>query len=135
MARGRSRHKTSFDVPRDGWLTLPIAPRTIFARFISASRGVMKCTPRPCVKVFQTAAHAREIAFRTAERAIAQAGATDDSFGALREKLTSRGGTTEAALTVLDRRNTGQASRKAIHEAYARAMAISDELCHSDGDK
>lgn len=122
---------------------MPIAPRTIFACFTSVSRGVMKCTPRPCVKVFQTAAqdlgfdaaHTREIAFRTAEGAIAQAGATDDSFGALREKLASRGGTTEAALTVLDRRNTGQALREAIHEAYARAMAISDELCHSDGGK
>lgn len=70
---------------------------------------------------------ARDLVLRTTAGAVEQA-KVGDPFGTLRTRVTSKRGTTEAALTVLDERATSQALRDAVLAAYARAGELSQEL-------
>ncbi|MGO4396080.1 pyrroline-5-carboxylate reductase [Variovorax sp. M-6] len=73
-------------------------------------------------------AQARELVLRTTAGAVRQAGATDAAFATLRQNVSSKRGTTEAALAVLDREQTAKALESAVRAAHARAGEISREF-------
>ena len=87
------------------------------------------------LEAFQAAAEAvgfdavtaRDLVLRTVAGAVEQAKA-GDPFGALRSRVTSKHGTTEAALSVLDAKATPQALHDAVRAAYERAGELSLEL-------
>jgi len=87
------------------------------------------------LEAFQAAAEAvgfdavtaRELVIRTAAGAVEQA-KLGDAFGVLRSRVTSKRGTTEAALMVLDSKATPEAIRDAVRAAYERAGELSREL-------
>lgn len=72
-------------------------------------------------------ATARDLVLRTAAGAVEQA-RLGEPFGTLRARVTSRRGTTEAALAVLDERATPLALLTAVRAAHARAGELSREL-------
>jgi pyrroline-5-carboxylate reductase len=92
------------------------------------------------LEAFQAAAEAvgfdavtaRDLVLRTAAGAVEQA-KLGDAFGVLRSRVTSKRGTTEAALTVLDGKATPQAIRDAVRAAYERAGELSRELSKQPG--
>jgi len=75
-------------------------------------------------------AEARRLAYATASGAIALAEASSDSPAVLRAQVTSKGGTTEAALAVLGARDVAGAYREAIRAADARAAELGDQFGH-----
>lgn len=87
------------------------------------------------LEAFQAAAQAigfdeetaRELVLRTAAGAVQQA-QLGDAFGALRARVTSKRGTTEAALQRLDLACTAAALSDAVSAAYHRASELSKEL-------
>lgn len=87
------------------------------------------------LEAFQAAAQAvgfdevtaRELVLKTVAGAVQQA-QSGDAFGTLRERVTSRHGTTEAALAQLDAARTAQALKDAVAAACTRAEAISREF-------
>ncbi|WP_051237608.1 pyrroline-5-carboxylate reductase [Ottowia thiooxydans] len=70
---------------------------------------------------------ARDLVLRTTAGAVEQA-KLGEPYGTLRARVTSKRGTTEAALAVLDERATPQALRDAVYAAHARASELSQEL-------
>ena len=87
------------------------------------------------MEAFQAAAEAlgfdadiaRDLVLRTTAGAVEQARLGDD-FGTLRFRVTSKRGTTEAAIDVLDERATPAALDAAVKAAFRRAAALSREL-------
>lgn len=87
------------------------------------------------LEAFQSAAEAvgfspataRQLVLLTTLGAMEQA-KLGDAFGTLRSRVTSKKGTTEAALSVLDASATAAALVKAVHSAYLRAGELSREL-------
>lgn len=87
------------------------------------------------LEAFQAAAQAigfdpvtaRDLVLKTAAGAIEQARAGED-FATLRDRVTSKRGTTEAALAVLNAQGTPNAIREAVQAAYTRAGQLSLEL-------
>ncbi|SFC63558.1 pyrroline-5-carboxylate reductase [Polaromonas sp. OV174] len=87
------------------------------------------------LEAFQAAAEAvgfdpemaRELVLRTAVGAIEQA-KRGEPFSTLRSRVTSRHGTTEAALNLLNAQGTPQAVHDAVLAAYDRAGALALEL-------
>ena len=71
---------------------------------------------------------ARELVLRTAAGAVRQAQASNAAFTTLKQNVTSKHGTTEAALAVLDARETPLAISAATAAAFARAGELSREL-------
>jgi len=67
---------------------------------------------------------ARQLAEGTMAGAAALSAASDESPATLRERVTSKGGTTAAALAVLTERQVGPAFEAAIEAARARAEAL-----------
>lgn len=74
------------------------------------------------------AATARQLAYATFDGAIKLALASSDSAATLREKVTSKGGTTEAALRVLGEQGVQAAMVLAAQAAESRAAELADEL-------
>ena len=70
----------------------------------------------------------RALALATFRGATALAEATDDSPAVLRERVTSKGGTTHAALSVLDARGVKAAFGAALKAAQQRARVLGDEF-------
>lgn len=70
------------------------------------------------------AAHAETAAAETFRGAIALLESTRESPSALRERVTSKGGTTAAALAVFDQRDLSGAILDAARSAYARANEL-----------
>lgn len=70
---------------------------------------------------------ARELVLRTAAGAIGQA-KLGEGFDVLRTRVTSKRGTTEAALSVLDERGTQQAMHDAVNAAFVRAGELARAL-------
>ncbi|HSW16580.1 MAG TPA: pyrroline-5-carboxylate reductase [Ramlibacter sp.] len=68
---------------------------------------------------------ARELVLRTAAGAIEQARTDATPFTTLRDRVTSKGGTTEAALEVMTRNNMPQAISQAVARALERAQELS----------
>jgi len=76
---------------------------------------------------------ARELVLRTAAGAVEQAAADQTPFAVLRERVASRGGTTEAGLRALDDYRLSAAVAQAVQRAYARARALSGEATDGQG--
>ena len=74
------------------------------------------------------AATARKLAYATLEGATQLAHNSDEHAGVLRERVTSKGGTTAAALDMLKQLNWHSALEKAIDAASQRGKAMGDEL-------
>ena len=77
---------------------------------------------------------ARELALLTAAGAVKQAIAEHESLATLRERVTSKGGTTNAALKVLDQKETQAAITAAVRAAYARAAEMADDFGRAGDD-
>jgi pyrroline-5-carboxylate reductase len=73
-------------------------------------------------------AKARELALTTCGGAAALALQSGDSPAALREKVTSKGGTTHAAITSLQGDGVGEAIERAVKAAHRRAGELGDEF-------
>ena len=73
-------------------------------------------------------AKARELALATCGGAAALALQSGESPTALREKVTSKGGTTHAAITSLQADGVGDAIERAVKAAHRRAGELGDEF-------
>jgi pyrroline-5-carboxylate reductase len=71
---------------------------------------------------------ARKLAYATLEGATQLAHNSDEHVGVLRERVTSKGGTTAAALEMLKQLDWHGALEKAIDAASQRGKAMGDEL-------
>ena len=78
---------------------------------------------------------ARRLVSLVTQGATKQAMNSPDSFGTLRERVTSRGGTTEAALRKLDEHQTQQALVDAVRAAADRAVELAVELAAEPGSR
>ena len=74
------------------------------------------------------AASARKLAYATLEGATQLAHNSDEHAGVLRERVTSKGGTTAAALEVMKQQGWHEILEKAIEAANQRGKAMGDEL-------
>ena len=75
-----------------------------------------------------TAEQARRLAYATASGATALAAQSPETPATLRAQVTSKGGTTQAAIEVLDTRGVRDALVAAIRAADARAAELGDQL-------
>jgi pyrroline-5-carboxylate reductase len=73
-------------------------------------------------------AQARRLALLTFEGAVQQALQTEDSFSLLRERVTSKGGTTAAALEVFNAHKTNEVTIAAVNAAFKRAQELAHQL-------
>jgi len=73
-------------------------------------------------------AQARELAFATCGGAAAQGLSCDDEAAELRGRVTSKGGTTYAAITSLEQDGVGAALQRAVKAAATRARELGDEF-------
>ena len=73
-------------------------------------------------------ASARQLAYATLEGATQLAHNSDEHAGVLRERVTSKGGTTAAALEVMKQEGWNEILEKAIDAASQRGKAMGDEL-------
>ena len=73
-------------------------------------------------------ASARQLAYATLEGATQLAHNSDEHAGILRERVTSKGGTTAAALEVMKQQGWQEILEKAIDAASQRGKAMGDEL-------
>ncbi len=78
-------------------------------------------------------AQARELAQATFSGAAELASRSPDSLAVLRERVTSKGGTTHAALTVLDEAGVKAAFVSALRAAQQRARELGDEFGAASG--
>ena len=74
------------------------------------------------------ATNARKLAYATLEGAAQLAHNSDEHAGVLRERVTSKGGTTAAALEVMQQEGWNQILEKAIEAASQRGQTMGDEL-------
>jgi pyrroline-5-carboxylate reductase len=74
---------------------------------------------------------ARRLAVTTFSGASRLASESSNSLAALREQVTSKGGTTERALASMERDGVKAAIVRAIHAANERARELGDELARS----
>jgi len=75
-----------------------------------------------------TPEQARHLAIATFAGSAALAQQASEPLATLRERVTSKGGTTHAALTVLDRANVQPAVIRALHAAAVRAKELGDQF-------
>lgn len=75
-----------------------------------------------------SAEQARTLALATVDGATQLAGLSHDDLVTLRHRVTSEGGTTAAALAILERDGFSQAVRQAVHAAHSRAAQLSEEF-------
>ncbi len=75
-----------------------------------------------------TVAQGRELALATFAGATALAQGSEDALEVLRERVTSKGGTTHAAIAALDGSGVGEAFVRALHAARDRARELGDEF-------
>jgi pyrroline-5-carboxylate reductase len=80
------------------------------------------------VRLGLSAADAKVLAVATAQGSAELAARSPDSLATLRERVTSKGGTTHAALTVLGEREVAQAIDAALAAATQRAKELGDLL-------
>ena len=80
------------------------------------------------VEMGLTAEQGRELALATFAGATALAEGSPEALHTLRERVTSKGGTTHAALTSLDRAGVADAFRAALGAARDRARELGDEF-------
>jgi pyrroline-5-carboxylate reductase len=73
-------------------------------------------------------AQAQQLALATFAGAIRLAEASDDDVSVLRERVTSKGGTTERALATMNAEGVAAAIGKAVHAAMQRAEELAREM-------
>ncbi len=73
-------------------------------------------------------AEARRLAIETFSGALALARASAEPLAALRRTVTSKGGTTEAALAILDGERVEASIRRAVHAALVRGRELGESL-------
>jgi pyrroline-5-carboxylate reductase len=83
---------------------------------------------RAAVEMGLTEAQGRELALATFAGATALALGTDEPLSELRAKVTSKGGTTHAAITALDASGVADAFMRALQAAQVRARELGDEF-------
>ncbi|MCC6531235.1 MAG: pyrroline-5-carboxylate reductase [Burkholderiales bacterium] len=71
---------------------------------------------------------AQRLVMGTFEGAVRLAQASDEDVSVLRERVTSKGGTTERALASMEADRVGTALTRAVHAALQRAGELGDEL-------
>jgi pyrroline-5-carboxylate reductase len=71
---------------------------------------------------------AQTLVMGTFAGAVRLAQASDEDVGVLRERVTSKGGTTERALATMESDQVGAAIARAVHAAMQRAGELGDEL-------
>jgi pyrroline-5-carboxylate reductase len=71
---------------------------------------------------------ARRLALGTFDGAVKLAVASDEDVATLRARVTSKGGTTAAALASLEHAGIKEAIVRAVHAADARSRELGDEL-------
>jgi pyrroline-5-carboxylate reductase len=79
------------------------------------------------VQLGLTAEQSRRLAQQTFLGAAGLAAQSEESISLLRERVTSKGGTTQAALTSLDTDQVKAAFVRALHAARARAVALGQD--------
>jgi len=79
-------------------------------------------------------AQARELVIGTAAGSIALARSDDTPLSILRERVTSKGGTTEAGLAVLASHHLSSAVPLAVRSAYEKAQELSKAFSESSND-
>jgi pyrroline-5-carboxylate reductase len=79
------------------------------------------------VQLGLTAEQSRRLAQQTFVGAAGLAAQSEESISLLRERVTSKGGTTQAALTSLDTDQVKAAFVRALHAARARAVALGQD--------
>jgi pyrroline-5-carboxylate reductase len=75
-----------------------------------------------------SAEQSQQLAIGTFVGASELARASQDTPAVLRERVTSKGGTTHAALSAMEHDQVGQAFERAMHAACARAKTLGDEF-------
>jgi pyrroline-5-carboxylate reductase len=75
-----------------------------------------------------SAEQSQQLAIGTFVGASELARASQDAPAVLRERVTSKGGTTHAALSAMEHDQVGQAFERAMHAACARAKTLGDEF-------
>ncbi|PMY01326.1 pyrroline-5-carboxylate reductase dimerization domain-containing protein, partial [Pseudomonas sp. GW460-13] len=75
-----------------------------------------------------TAEQGRELAVETFRGAATLAGQSSEPVSTLRERVTSKGGTTYAALTAMEASGIGDAFVRAMHAAAARGKEMGAEF-------
>jgi pyrroline-5-carboxylate reductase len=83
---------------------------------------------RAAVGMGLTEAQGRELALATFAGATARAQGSDEPLSQLRAKVTSKGGTTHAAITALDASGVADAFVRALQVAQLRARELGDEF-------
>ncbi|WAC74035.1 pyrroline-5-carboxylate reductase [Roseateles sp. SL47] len=78
-------------------------------------------------------AQARELALSTCAGAAALALQAGEPPAQLREKVTSKGGTTHAAISLLEAEGVGESVRRAVLAAHRRAQELGDEFGRASG--
>ena len=73
-------------------------------------------------------AAARQLAIATFAGAVQLAAQSDEPLASLRERVTSKGGTTHAALTEMAESKVREAIVRAVHKAQARSAELGDEF-------
>lgn len=73
-------------------------------------------------------ADAQKLVMATFDGAVRLAQASDEDVATLRQRVTSKGGTTERALATMEAEQVGAAIVKAVHGAMQRAGELGDEL-------
>lgn len=81
-----------------------------------------------------TPAQAKQMALATVSGATELAARSDEPLSVLRERVTSKGGTTAAALQVLEQEGFVKTITQAMHAAYDRAGELSQTLDQDDDD-
>jgi pyrroline-5-carboxylate reductase len=83
---------------------------------------------RAAVGMGLTEGQGRELALATFAGATALAQGSDEALAALRAKVTSKGGTTHAAITALDASGVADAFVRALQAAQVRARELGDQF-------
>lgn len=80
------------------------------------------------VRLGLTPEQARTLALATVDGATQLAGLSPEDLGTLRQRVTSEGGTTAAALAVLEHEGFAPTLQNAMQAAYSRAAELADEF-------
>jgi len=88
----------------------------------------IECLQQAAIELGFTASQARTLAVETFAGASLLAQRSDEAIAQLRERVTSKGGTTAAALAVFDQRKIREQIAEAVRAARQRAQQMGDEF-------
>jgi pyrroline-5-carboxylate reductase len=88
----------------------------------------IEATRKAALELGFTPEDARKLVLATFDGAVRLAQASDEDVSVLRQRVTSKGGTTERALSIMDRKQVDGAIVEAVHGAMQRAGELNEEL-------